>query len=50
MTLRPLIKVSHLQTEAYLPNLPAYTPAETSKIKKYIPKFLALTGVDSQSN
>jgi len=43
---RPLIKVSTIHNEEFLPFDYAYNPAEISKIKKYLPKSLSLFGTD----
>lgn len=50
MSIRPLIKASNMQTEAYLPNTPTYTIAENARIKKYLPKLMTFVGVDSHNH
>jgi hypothetical protein len=50
MSFKPLVKISQLKQEVYLPNAYAFTAAETAKIKKYLPKVLNFTGIDAANN
>jgi hypothetical protein len=50
MSIRPLIKVTNFPNDTYLPNTATYTPAEAGRIKRFIPKFLSLVGVDHHGN
>lgn len=49
MAFRPLIKLNN-QTDIYLPNDYSYSAGESAKIKKFLPKILAFSGVDSMSD
>ena len=46
---RPLIKVSTISNEDFLPFDYIYNPAEISRIKKYLPKSLSFYGSDCSS-
>jgi hypothetical protein len=49
MPFKPLIKISNLKEDAYLPNTYSFTANEASKIKKYLPKFLSFAGLDTEN-